>query len=67
MDKNYLRMYSVICFVALHCDTNRDCGGSPGTPCVADYCQPPTCTATGQCVHGQKCSQNDFSRTCVCK
>ena len=39
----------------------------PGTTCIADYCQSGTCTATGQCVHGQKCSQNQDFKACVCK
>ena len=47
----------------MSCNSGGDCFAA----CVADYCQPGTCTATGQCVHGQKCSQNPASRTCVCK
>ena len=61
-----LRMYSVICFVALRCDHIGGCTGSPGTTCVAEYCQPEYCSATGECVFGQICSQNANSRTCVC-
>ena len=57
--------HNVFCnlFAAMSCNSGADCFAA----CVADYCQPGTCTATGQCVHGQKCSQNAASRTCVCK
>ena len=53
-------------FLAVSCTIGLDCDGNPGTTCVADYCQPEPCTVTGQCVFGQKCSQNVNSRTCVC-
>ena len=65
-DINYLRMYFVICFVAVDCNGGGDCTPSPGTTCVADYCQRTSCTATGQCVFGQKCSQNADYKICVC-
>ena len=64
--RNVLRMYSVICFVVVPCDNNGDCNGSSGTTCVADYCQSPTCTATGQCVYGQKWSQSVFCNLYLC-
>ena len=54
-------------FAALSCTEGNHCSGLPGMQCVADYCQPPTCTTTGQCVYGQICSQNSRTRSCVCK
>ena len=54
-------------FVALSCTTGVDCYATPGKDCVADYCQPTECTATGQCVYGQKCSQNEDCKLCVCR
>ena len=50
---------------AKNCTTGEDCAGDDGVQCVADYCQPVTCTTTGQCVNGQKCSQNPNSRVCI--
>ena len=48
------------------CDSSAECAFDPETTCVADYCQPSRCTATGQCVFGQVCSHNVDARTCVC-
>ena len=52
--------------VALRCTTDQECSGLSGPNCVVDYCQPLECTTTGQCVHGQVCSQNSGG-VCVCK
>ena len=49
-------------YLALPCKDNPECTG--GTSCVADYCQPTSCSSTGQCVHGQVCYENGV---CVCK
>ena len=35
------------------------------TTCVSGYCQE-DCETTGQCVHGQVCSQEQY-RGCLCK
>ena len=47
---------SVFCnlsFVALPCESGGYCAGTTGFTCVAYYCQPASCTATGQCVYGK--------------
>ena len=51
---------------AVQCQGDSECGGTPGTTCVADYCQPSSCTTTGQCVQGHVCSKDENSRRCVC-
>ena len=56
-----------ICFAAYQCTHDVDCAATDGTVCIADYCQPEFCTATGQCVAGQECSQKINHKTCVCK
>ena len=48
----------------MSCTSSIDCAGFQ---CIADYCQPVTCATTGQCVHGQRCSQDPYSRNCISK
>ena len=60
-------LYIYLCFIVVSCDNGGDCSFNPALACVADYCQPWPCAATGQCVTGQKCSQDAWLRTCVCK
>ena len=49
--------------VAVECEDNTLCL-IPRQVCQADFCQPNTCTNTGQCVHGHVCSQDS---RCVCE
>ena len=37
-------------FTAVPCVRSQQCNE---TKCIADYCQPSECIATGQCVHGR--------------
>ena len=60
-------IYFIQCLIpATPCNIDNDCSGTPGTTCVADYCQSDVCNSTGQCVHGQICS-HDVNRRCVCE
>ncbi len=46
-----------VCVTAVECTSGSDCtiAGLPAE-CTSGYCQADSCTATGQCVHGQICS-----------
>ena len=47
-----------VCVTAVSCSTPSDCtaSGLPPECSGSGYCQPDSCTTTGQCVHGQVCS-----------
>ncbi len=47
-----------VCGTAVECSTGPECSlvGLPPN-CRSGYCQPTSCTATGQCVHGTTCSE----------
>ncbi len=54
------------CRLAVECTSNADCSAHGlALSCTSGYCQPHTCTATGQCVSQQICSSNYPLPTCV--
>ncbi len=54
-----------VCEPAVSCSSQSDCtaAGLPPECSQSGYCQPDSCTATGQCVHGQVCSSGLVSQS----